>query len=30
MILELIGLFISFALFAFIGFAIGYTNGREE
>ena len=30
MILELIGLFLSFALFTFIGFIIGYTNGREE
>lgn len=30
MALELIGLFVSFALFTFIGFIVGYTKGREE
>lgn len=27
---ELIGLFLAFTLFTFIGFVIGYTKGREE
>ena len=30
MALELIGLFLAFALFTFIGFVVGYTKGREE
>lgn len=30
MVLELIGLFLAFALFTFIGFVVGYTKGREE
>lgn len=30
MILELIGLFLAFALFTFIGFVIGYTKGKED
>lgn len=30
MVLELIGLFLAFGLFTFIGFIVGYTKGREE
>lgn len=30
MVLELIGLFFCFGLFAFIGFVVGYTKGKEE
>lgn len=30
MALVLIELFLSYALFTFIGFVVGYTKGREE
>ena len=30
MILEMIGLFLCFGLFTFIGFVIGFNKGRDE